>query len=108
MRREPERRVSRVGKRGVWPGDTPKASAAGQAGGEEQPSAGASDEICLTWIAVTAMMAAPAEPGSRALFCDPTVEHLVKAPDMEAGMTRLKVEQHGNPTAGAWEARSGD
>jgi len=28
---------------------------------------------------------------------------------MDARMTRLKVEQHGhNPTAGAWEVRSGN
>ena len=32
----------------------------------------------------------------------------MKGTNMDARMARLKVEQHGNPTAGAWEARSGD
>jgi hypothetical protein len=53
------------------------------------------------------MMAAPAEPGSRALFATRRYGTYTKAPDMDAGMARLKVEQHGKPTAGAWEARSG-
>jgi hypothetical protein len=52
------------------------------------------------------MMAEPAEPGSRALFCDRTERPKLGA-KLDAGMTRLKVEQQGNPTAGAWEARSG-
>src|SRR4051794_17017887 len=37
--------------------------------------------ICLTWNASTAMMAMPAEPGSRALFATPTVRHLVTGPN---------------------------
>jgi hypothetical protein len=89
---------------------TPRTSAAGPAGREEQPSASAGEE--RTYLLDLESEHCYDGKARRArltgAFCDSDGKAPNQGTNMDAGMARLKVEQHRNPTAGAWEARSGN
>ena len=74
-------------------------------GGTNRRSVGRLDGlcICLTCTASTAMMAALAEPGSRALFCDRTVRSETLAPHgcrYDAAQGRAAGKPHGRSVGG--------